>query len=169
MAPCTSWSALAVAAICACPQVYTLTPSSFHGSMLVVRSTVPSIPRKSSGAAASLTMRKQKASDRRTRRMQRGQVDGSNDTFQPLVERIPSFPPVPTMSNSPMASATWKHKSVARPVRKEKGVGRGRARKRSALYNSLASYQNKFLDLLTAEYQAEVRVIASDVAFSFSV
>jgi hypothetical protein len=36
-------------------------------------------------------------------------------------------------------------------------AGRGRSRKRSSYYSSLASYHNKFLNLLTHEYQAEVR------------
>jgi hypothetical protein len=35
--------------------------------------------------------------------------------------------------------------------------GRGRSRKRSTYYSALASYHNKFLNLLTREYQAEVR------------
>ena len=35
--------------------------------------------------------------------------------------------------------------------------GRGRARKRATLYNSLSSYHNKFLGFLTEEYKAEVR------------
>ena len=35
--------------------------------------------------------------------------------------------------------------------------GRGRARKRLKLYNSLASYHSTFLELISEEYQMEVR------------
>ena len=34
--------------------------------------------------------------------------------------------------------------------------GRGRARKRLKLYNSLASYHSTFLELISEEYQMEV-------------
>lgn len=66
------------------------------------------------------------------------------------------------MTSSPMAAATWQHKSVDRKVRnafpRNEGAacgGRGRSRKRSELYNGLASYNNEFLNLLAAEYRAE--------------
>ena len=36
--------------------------------------------------------------------------------------------------------------------------GRGRSRKRSQLYSRLATYNNDFVALLTAEYRAEVRI-----------
>jgi len=60
---------------------------------------------------------------------------------------------------------TWKSKELTvRPMSVEteadgtttKTGGRGRSRKRSALYNSLAMYHNHFLELLTQEYKAEV-------------
>ena len=92
----------------------------------------------------TLTMRKQKASDRRTRRMQRGE-----DVAVDVSSR--------TITSSPMAAASWQHKKLAptRP-RQQSRAGRGRARKRSNLYNTLSSYHGHFLSLLTAEYRAEV-------------
>ena len=102
-------------------------------------------PTEHHSSTATLTMRKQKASDRRTRRMQRGEnvaVDISSKT----------------LTSSPMASAGWQHKKISNtvtPTRQQHG--RGRARKRSNLYNTLSSYHGNFLSLLTAEYRAEVR------------
>lgn len=92
----------------------------------------------------TLTMRKQKASDRRTRRMQRG---------EDVVTDISSK----TMTTSPMATSSWQHKKISptRPRQQNRG-GRGRARKRSNLYNTLSSYHGNFLSLLTTEYRAEV-------------
>jgi hypothetical protein len=52
-------------------------------------------------------------------------------------------------------SSTSSSAGTAAPARK-RTPGRGRSRKRSTLYNSLAFYHNKFLILLTDEYQAEV-------------
>lgn len=91
----------------------------------------------------TLTMRKQKASDRRTRRMQRGEeVDGLSSR---------------TMTKSPMALAGWQHKKISTPSpERPRRHGRGRSRKRSNLYNTLSSYHGNFLNLLTAEYRAEV-------------
>jgi hypothetical protein len=74
------------------------------------------------------------------------------------------------LTKSPMATAGgWKQKqtsssttivgsasSSSSPSTTTTGGGRGRSRKRSILYNSLSSYHNKFLQLLTTEYRAEV-------------
>lgn len=99
-----------------------------------------------------MTMRKQKASDRRTRRMQRG---GEELALQEIQNNL-----IKTITSSPMDLAEWKYKkhgnSVTPAQPKNKAHGRGRSRKRQTLYNSLASYHTKFLRLLTMEYQAEV-------------
>jgi hypothetical protein len=105
-----------------------------------------------------MTMRKQKASDRRTRRMQRGGGEelALQETIQDNI--------IKTITSSPMDLAEWKYKRVGNSVvtpaaeqhQQHKAQGRGRSRKRQTLYNSLASYHTKFLRLLTVEYQAEV-------------
>lgn len=121
---------------------------SFLGQAVTER-----VPAYYSTKTALLTMRKQKASDRRTRRRQRGyeleqqQVAGTT-----------------TFTVSPMQGATWKHKhqqhqqaeNAVSQVAVKAGGGRGRSRKRTALYQTLAHYHNHFLQQLTAEYQAEV-------------
>jgi hypothetical protein len=132
-------------------------------------------------------MRKQKASDRRTRRAQRGEIEDER------MEAVGSL--ATTLTSSPMrAAGPWslKQKASASTISmqpslqqlqqatgaaaaqavygdsapsntgtvtptKKRTPGRGRSRKRSTLYNSLAFYHNKFLLLLTDEYQAEVR------------
>ena len=106
--------------------------------------------------AAVLTMRKQKASDKRTRRRQRGQEE------QPLV--IPE-----TFTTSPMQVATantpQRYSSITPLVEDDfvaKG-GRGRSRKRSTLYKTIALYRHKFLTLLTDEYKAEEKEILSRI------
>ena len=121
-----------------------------------------------------MTMRKQKASDRRTRRMQRG-GNGEGEEQLALQEKIQdnmikakaatTTTTTTTMTSSPMDSAAWKYKKVRNsfptPEREQhqKAHGRGRSRKRQTLYNSLASYHTKFLRLLTVEYQAEASYI----------
>ena len=121
--------------------------SGFHGISLMPISTTD-VPKNS--GAASLTMRKQKASDRRTRRMQRG---GEDVTQEVILENLRQ-----TMTSSPMELAEWKYKKRGVHPIKQKTGGRGRSRKRATLYNSLSSYHNKFLQLRTTEYQAEVRI-----------
>ena len=158
-----------VAAWCAGAAVALSARSSFHGA------SVPTSPQQLCLASSdrTLTMRKQKASDRRTRRRQRGDVD-----WVQAPELRASF--TTTVADSPMqAAGTWSHKrslmqqplgarqldSAADLMSTRQGRvaaaaassgGRGRSRKRSTLYNSLAFYHNKFLNLLTQEYQAEV-------------
>lgn len=130
--------------------------SSFHGTTLQHAIFTPSNPYSASGAG-SMTMRKQKASDRRTRRMQRGGGEelALQETIQDNI--------IKTITSSPMDLAQWKYKkvrnSMPRTVEQHKAHGRGRSRKRQTLYNSLASYHTKFLRLLTVEYQAEVSVV----------
>ena len=108
-------------------------------------------------------MRKQKASDKRTARMQRGQIDNPDVTFTP--------PPLSSSSSatqilksSPKTKNQWKNKKIelraagvsAGAQQQQKTGGRGRARKRFKLYNSLASYHSTFLELISEEYQMEV-------------
>ena len=129
--------------------------SGFHGIAFTWRQNPvheDSNNRAHSSGAASLSMRKQKASDRRTRRLQRG----SDEIAQEMIlENLKN-----TMTSSPMESVgVWNQKggSIAAQI-KEKTGGRGRSRKRATLYNSLSTYHNKFFTLLTDEYRAEVSV-----------
>lgn len=122
--------------------------SSFHGSPLLVWNQENNAAGKSN-YHAQLFMRKQKASDKRTRRRQRGEI--TDDAIM-----APS-----SVTTSPMnAQGGWKQKTATRSAlvsSKQNTAGRGRSRKRSMLYTSLSFYQNKFMHLLQAEYKAEVR------------
>ena len=130
--------------------------SVFHGTPLQQPSaTTPSSHH--GGAASFLEMRKQKASDRRTRRLQRGDIA----YIEELVKSTNSYEGAVT--SSPMSGKSWRHKQThsmqaagPAPVT----GGRGRSRKRSALYNSLSLYHNKFLSLLTEEYKQEVSILS---------
>lgn len=105
----------------------------------------------SSRRLSSLSMRKQKASDRRTRRLQRGGDELTQDLIRENLRN--------TITSSPMQLAgAWNLKEGGFPSQiRDKSGGRGRSRKRATLYNSLSTYHNKFFTLLTAEYHAEVR------------
>jgi hypothetical protein len=120
-------------------------PSSFLGRPL-------SLPPTAAGHDHPLVMRKQKASDKRTRQRQRGLLEDTP------VLTVPSS----SWTTSPMqAKGAWKTKAqvAAAPTATSTTVGgRGRSRKRSAVYTSLSFYHNKFLQLLQAEYEAEVRL-----------
>ena len=146
-------------------QIHALS-STFHGSQInnvnpTYTTSSQYTPRRISNGN-QLVMRKQKASDRRTRRMQRGDLSADYDIIKPLVEGTNNL----LSTTSPMENAgSWKHKSLKsnratnvpkQRIRDNPSGGRGRSRKRSILYNSLASYQNTFLTLLTEEYKAEV-------------
>lgn len=138
--------------------------SSFLGSHI---RSLQSYTTQRGTPSSVITMRKQKASDKRTARMQRGQIDTTESSFTP-----PSLSTATTttqiLSSSPMSNSKWKDKkiellaasgqnmnSVTAGVAAS-GGGRGRARKRLKLYNSLASYHSTFLELISAEYQMEV-------------
>lgn len=119
-----------------------LSPSKFVGASLFSKSVRVYDTRNDD---CMLTMRKQKASNKRTRRLQKGNKDE-----------------VTTMSYAssiatPTGTASWNHKIVKNnfPSTNSEG-GRGRSRKRSQLYNSLASYHSQFLKLITEEFLAEV-------------
>jgi hypothetical protein len=101
-------------------------------------------------------MRKQKASDKRTRRMQRNlDIESARNSLD--MRSV-------TSTLSPLSTGGWQEKSVFAQNQFESiSRGRGRSRKRSAVYNNLASYRNHFLELLTQEFTAEVScVIVSD-------
>lgn len=122
--------------------------SQFHGKHLASH-LPPKLQQQhaSTTGAASLTMRKQKASDRRTRRMQMG---GDQIVQELIRDNLRQ-----TVTSSPMQqTGEWKQKK--RQVKyKENTGGRGRSRKRQTLYNGLSSYHNKFLKMLTDEYNHE--------------
>jgi hypothetical protein len=115
---------------------------------------------------ASWTMRKQKASDRRTRRLQKtgsSTIDPTTSATSAIQQRDSSFVMTSTtkttFTTSPMQSVqSWSiRKSSVQPVTtRVKAGGRNRSRKRSTLYNSLSSYHTHFMRLLTDEYKAEV-------------
>ena len=127
--------------------------SNFHGSPLQLHQPMPTRNNHYFYPGTSfLEMRKQKSSDRRTRRMQRGDVA--------YAEELLAKSTVGVITSSPMAGKAWRHKqqthnNIHAPVTTT-GGGRGRSRKRSALYHSLSLYHNKFLSLLTEEYKQEV-------------
>jgi hypothetical protein len=140
-------------------------PTVFMGSAVVERSfhTNNNDAYYSHG---SITMRKQKASDRRTRRRQRGEI--ALDDAPVLA--VTTTTTLTTTTTNPMQNAAWKHKSgvmqsvqvapttAARRATPVTGGGRGRSRKRTTLYQTLQHYHSAFLHPLTAEYQAEVRL-----------
>jgi len=134
-----------------------LTASSFHGRLVVS----PSLPKNlRSNDDSKWYMRKEKASDRRTRRRLQQQSDI-------ISEEQPS-----TFTRSPMASAVWPHKTITSPARqqrkhhngkKELGGGRNRSMKRYKYYNTVSDYRNHFLQLLTAEYKHEISYLVDCV------
>jgi hypothetical protein len=132
--------------------------SIFHGNAVAV-ADAPSSPPKS--GRCFIDMRKQKASNKRTRRRQLGQdaaglaVLSTPATFtaSPMASRSWSLKQSESFGSSPMIAAAESSTSTVLPT-----GGRQRSRKRSTLYNALHFYHNTFLNELTAEYQAEVSV-----------
>ena len=125
-----------------------LSQSNFHGNSLNIFKNEPR-----SSPPTDLTMRKQKASDRRTTRRQKGGAELTRDRITEKLSRRDV-----TITSSPMTKkGEWKLKRLGDQVDTQNtSRGRGRSKKRSALYNSLAAYHNKFLNYLTKEYKAEV-------------
>lgn len=102
---------------------------------------------------SSLTMRKQKASDKRTSRMQKNlDIESATTSLE-----IGSA----TSTLSPLKIRDLQEKYVFTKNQFESSIsrGRGRSRKRSAVYNNLASYRNHFLELLTQEFTAEETLV----------
>eukprot|EP00535_Pseudo-nitzschia_heimii_P001058 CAMPEP_0197188984 /NCGR_PEP_ID=MMETSP1423-20130617/18917_1 /TAXON_ID=476441 /ORGANISM="Pseudo-nitzschia heimii, Strain UNC1101" /LENGTH=959 /DNA_ID=CAMNT_0042640987 /DNA_START=226 /DNA_END=3102 /DNA_ORIENTATION=- len=108
-------------------------------------------------------MRKQKASDRRTTRRQKG---GAELTRERITENL-SRGEV-TITSSPMTKkGVWKLRRQGDPVDTQTTTGgRGRSKKRSSLYNSLSAYHNKFLNYLTKEYKAEEEEVTERIRSS---
>ena len=127
--------------------------SRFHGARLRLANHDATGHGPSSPASGEITMRKQKASDRRTRRMQRGGDELSQEMIRENLSRREV-----TITSSPMTKkGEWKQRRQGDRIDPQiKAGGRGRSRKRSLLYNSLSLYHNKFLNFLTKEYKAEV-------------
>lgn len=123
--------------------------SSFLGQV----SLSPGIPSRSTtinvrSDDAKWSMRKQKANDKRTRRLQQ---HGNTVAVEPPL----------TLTKSPISGASWSHKTITEQQRHHNGKkvlsgGRNRSRKRSNYYSSVFSYHNHFLRLLKSEYKAEV-------------
>jgi len=99
---------------------------------------------------SSLTMRKQKASDKRTSRMQKN-LDIESATTSLEIGSATS-----TLSPLKIRDLQEKYVFTKNQFESSTSRGRGRSRKRSAVYNNLASYRNHFLELLTQEFTAEV-------------
>lgn len=121
--------------------------SSFHG--LSIHTPVQQHSRPRHLSANQLVMRKQKASDKHTARMQRGQT-----TLEPIST-------TQVLSSASFTKNQWKHKKIELrangvDTNKNKIGGRGRARKRLRLYNSLEGYHSKFLGWISEEYRMEV-------------
>ena len=108
-------------------------------------------------------MRKQKASDRRTRRRQRGGEELTEERIKENLSRREV-----TITSSPMSKkGDWKLKKQGDMIdTRNKTGGRGRSKKRSLLYNSLSLYHNKFLNFLTAEYKAEEEEVTERIKSS---
>ena len=129
--------------------------TGFHGN--IVYHTKPCYSVQRNGVA--LVMRKQKASNKRTSRLQKE----GNANIDDLSKRANSayVSSSSTLTSSPMDTASWKHKSIktrsqlVKPTSPNRG-GRGRGKKRTNLYTSLSFYHNAFCNLLTEEYQEEV-------------
>ena len=140
--------------------------SSFHGTRVIHSPTMNN--NQAAAGISNLVMRKQKASDKRTARRQRGIIDDNNSNADGTATFTP--PPLSTSSSatqilnsSPMTKSQWKDKKIEMRAagvggnnNVNNGGGRGRARKRLKLYNSLASYHSTFLELISEEYQMEV-------------
>jgi hypothetical protein len=132
--------------------------SSFHGISIhsITQQQQRHTPKRL--ATSQLVMRKQKASDRHTARMQRGQT-----TLEPIEISTQ------ILSSRTFTKNQWKHKKIelrANGVDTNKNNvigGRGRARKRLKLYNSLEGYHSKFLSWISEEYRMEVSMDAATV------
>ena len=130
--------------------------SRFHGERLVLSKHDANCIRRSSSSNVEITMRKQKASDRRTTRRQRG---GGELTQERIKENLSQREV--TITSSPMTKkGEWKLRRQGDTMDPQtKTGGRGRSKKRSLHYNSLSLYHNKFFNFLTAEYKAEASVV----------
>ena len=123
-------------------QVHALS-STFHGSHIynanpTYTTSTQYTPRRISNGN-QLVMRKQKASNKRTARRQRGNIDEVTTTFTPPSLSISSST-TQILNSSPMTKSQWKHKKIEMraagmntnnsAAATQTGGGRGRARKR---------------------------------------
>lgn len=138
------------------PQSTDALTSSFHGISI----SIAPPPQQSRGRQCpnELVMRKQKASDKHTARLQRGEMlpAGTNALLSPS-------PPMQILSSG-FTKNQWKEKKIELRAAGTAGRavaavgGRGRARKRLKVYNSLNLYHETFLSLISEEYRMEVRL-----------
>jgi len=147
-----------------CTTLSSIRSSAFHGGKVHLE---PLPPTTLTTTRSVITMRKQKASDKRTTRRQRGE-DLLEDAGFVSASQVALPPPSATLMTSPMLGNLWKLKhgsemqnvihpaAVAAAAQPVAGGGRQRSRKRSTLYNSLAFYHNSFVNQLTFEFKAEV-------------
>jgi hypothetical protein len=134
------------------PSAATLKLHSFFGSNILP------VTKDRVRQRMTIVMRKQKASDKRTSRLQKGIEGEYLSSFFAISTKgsTPSPHNTGVVTSSPMATAMWDYKTID-PIRINKeNAGRGRARKRTQFYSSLAAYHTEFLNLLTEEYKAEV-------------
>jgi len=119
-----------------------------------------------------ITMRKQKASDRRTRRMQQGDISQSTSSFVASSSSNQSPSDSKSLVRSPYETVgEWKHKRVSFNADtvgrdKKKKSGRGRSQKRSYTYLALSSYHSLFYRLLEDEFRAEESEVLSRIELS---
>jgi hypothetical protein len=142
--------------------------SSFVRAASLFQAQCSSSNDASTGHCCTLYMRKQKASDKRTRRLQReggvNTLSSSSITQSPMEQaglwKVKDLTKQTSTAQprSAAAATTTMTPTAVQTQSVTGGGGRGRSRKRSTLYNSISFYHDKFLHLLTAEYQAEVRV-----------
>jgi hypothetical protein len=134
------------------PSAATLKLHSFFGSSILPVTTDRIRQRM------TIVMRKQKASDKRTSRLQKGLEGEYLSSFFAISTKgsTPSPRNTGVVTSSPMATSMWDYKTIDPISINKESAGRGRARKRAQFYSSLAAYHSEFLNLLTEEYRAEV-------------
>ena len=124
-------------------QIHALS-STFHGSQInnvnpTYTTSSQYTPRRISNGN-QLVMRKQKASNKRTARRQRGNIDEATTTFTPP-SLSTSSSTTQILNSSPMTKSQWKHKKIemraagmntnnSGSAAAQTGGGRGRSRKR---------------------------------------
>lgn len=111
-----------------------------------------------------ITMRKQKASDKRTRRMQRGDVPA----FLPQSSSSFVASTIDGVVKCPTEGAQWKQKRVSFNSNSVMGGsksrgGRGRSQKRTYTYAALSAYHSLFCELLGNEFKSEVCVYSFNI------
>lgn len=155
-----------------CPQATLALTCSFHGLGLSI--APPLQQQRTRQRPNELVMRKQKASDKHTARLQRGEVSlaGTNAIL------LSPLPPTQILSSG-FTKNQWKDKKIELRAAGVEGRpvaaigGRGRARKRLRVYNSLNLYHETFLTLISEEYRMEeaevITRLESSIADPFSL